>query len=267
MAQITVESRKEFEIKSKPYRDQAEEILKKEKEIQLLMNRDKTEIGYKKIGLVDDMIHMATLYVGINSLAITIVQTKNNEALNEARKVLYKAVIYLEEIVSNLIDAPFSEYSDKLEEISNITVEKKYAIVRKLGLAIRMVTDAYGDNTKWKWSFVELEARYATVSKNLMDLKNAIQAYIDPRDPDYQIAVPYLRLIMNLLDKAATGYRDKYELSTHRLDDMRLAIQYLLSLRRLQLLLGLTDEGENVKKKAVVWKSKMESDQKNGISQ
>jgi len=266
MAQISVESRKEFEIKSKPYRDKAEEILKKEKEIQLLMNRDSKGISYKKMGLVEDMIHVASLYVGINSLALAIIETKNNEALNDARKILYKAVIYLEEVVSNYVDSPFSEYSEKLESISDISLEKKYAIVRKLGLAIRMVTDAYGENTKWKWSFVELEARYATVSKNLINLKNAIQAYNDPRNSDYHIAVPYLRLIMKLINKSANGYRDKYELSTHRLDDMRLAIQYLLSLRRIQLLLGLTDEGEIIKKKALVWKSKMESDQKNGSS-
>lgn len=127
---------------------------------------------------------------------------------------------------------------------------------------MRMLTDAYGENTKWKWSFVELEARFATISKNLIDLKSAVKAFFDPRDPEYETTVSYLRLVMSLLDEAASGYRDKYELSTRRLDDMRLGIQYLLALRRIQILLGKSEEAENLKKKALVWKSKMESDQK-----
>ncbi|HZK20374.1 MAG TPA: hypothetical protein VFC68_06585 [Treponemataceae bacterium] len=262
MKQITPENRKEFDEKAKWYREKAKEILEKEKEMLNLIKRDNSGVSYKKMLLVEEMIYVSTLFMAVNSLSLEILNTKNNEALNDARKILYKAIIYLEDVVTDLVDAPFSEYSKKLEEIENIPLEKRYSIIQKLGLSMRMLTDAYGENTKWKWSFVELEARFATISKNLIDLKSAVKAFFDPRDPEYETTVSYLRLVMSLLDEAASGYRDKYELSTRRLDDMRLGIQYLLALRRIQILLGKSEEAENLKKKALVWKSKMESDQK-----
>ena len=76
----------------------------------------------------------------------------------------------------------------------------------------------------------------------------------------------YVRMVQKLLDKAANGYRDRYELSTRRIDDMRDAIKYLLALRKVYIVLGQSDQAEEVKKKAVVWKDKMDADHKKGLS-
>ena len=46
---------------------------------------------------------------------------------------------------------------------------------------------------------------------------------------------------------------------------MRLGINYLLALRRLDILLNEKDEAEELKKKIIVWKTKLEKDQKQGI--
>lgn len=266
MALVSVENRQEFEEKSQLYREKASEIKNKEKETLLALNRDPTDIEIKKIELVDEMIYAVSLHVAINTLSMKIINTKNNEALNDARKILYKALIYLEEVVSNLIDAPYSEYSDKIDKISSISIENRLKLVKKLGLSIRILIDSFGENTKWKWSFVEIEGRFATVAKNLLNLKTGIQSYFDPRDENYKTTITYISLVENLLDKAASGYRDRYELSTHRRDDMRLGAQYLLALRRIKILLGKADEAEIIKKKVTVWKSKLENDQKTGVS-
>lgn len=266
MAKITAQSRELFTIKMQPYKDAIDKVFQKEKSILTAMPKENSGTAYKRILLAEDMIHVTTMYVMINNLSVEVLATKNTDALNEGRKTLYKTIIYLEETVTNMIDAAFTEYESNLEEISNMPLKKRYILVRKLGLAIRLVIDAYGDNTKWKWSFVELEGRFATVAKNLLDLKETCKIYFDPQNPSYDIAVYYLRLVKKLLGKAADGYRDRYELSTHRLDDIRLAINYLIALRRIQLLLNDKDEAEEIKKKALVWKSKMEIDQKKGIT-
>ena len=119
---------------------------------------------------------------------------------------------------------------------------------------------------KWKWSFVELEGRFAVVAKNMYDFKNYIKAYFDPGDADNEDSILYLRLIKRLLDKSANAYRDKYELSSRRLDDMKAGINFLLALRRVSVALGESDEAEELKKKAMTWKEKMEADQKAGKS-
>ncbi len=266
MAGITSELRADFQEKTKPVKEKIQSVLAKEKEMLLLMKRDSAGIEYKKLLLCEDMIYTATLYISINSLSVTVMNTKNNDALNDARKMIYKAIIYLEEIVTNNVDCPYSDLAPHLERIANTPIEKRYYLIRKLGLVIQMLVDAFGDNSKWKWSFVELRGRYAVISKNLLDLKEGAKAYFDPASPDHDNTVLFVRLLKKLLDRSATEYRDRYELSTRRIDDMRLAINFLIALRRISLILGETEEAEEIKKKAVVWKDKMENDTKHGTS-
>ncbi|HAO29814.1 MAG TPA: hypothetical protein DCQ43_00550, partial [Treponema sp.] len=76
--------------------------------------------------------------------------------------------------------------------------------------------------------------------------------------------VLYVRLIKKLIDQSAQDYRDKYELSSRRIDDMKMAINFLLALRRIAIVMNDKDEAEELKKKAAVWKGKMEADQKSG---
>jgi len=266
MAKITAEERELYNKKIEPYQERIQKSLEKEKSIQELIQKDSSGVAYKKLLLCDEMIYISTLYMMMNSLALKILEVKNNDALNDARKSLYKAIIYLEEIVSNVVDVPYSELDDKLAEISNTPLEKRYYQIRKLGLAIRMLTDAFGDNSKWKWSFVELEGRFAVVAKNMIDMKQAAKDYFDPRSPDYDTTVYCLRLIRKLLDKSASAYRDRYELSTRRLDDIRMAINFLLAQRRLCIATGIVEDADDIRKKAIVWKDKMEADHKAGLN-
>lgn len=266
MAKITAENRELFASKMQPYKDTIDTVLEKEKTFIAAMAQNEQANAYKRVELAEDMIYITTLYVLINNLSVEILTTKNTDALNEGRKSLYKAIIYLEETVSNLIDAPYAEYEDKVEQIADVPLVKRYELVRKLGLALRLVVDAFGDNTKWRWAFVELQGRFSTVAKNMIPMKAALKIYFDPRSANYDTVVFYFRLIKKMLGESADGYRDRYELSTRRFDDIRLGINYLAALRRFHIMLEESAEAEEVKKKALVWKTKMEDDRKKGIS-
>ncbi|MCF0241058.1 MAG: hypothetical protein HUK25_00375 [Treponema sp.] len=266
MAKISEQTRLQFKDAIRPYDEKITATLEKEKTILNTIHPGDIGSEYKKISLCEDMIYIATLYMAKNSLSLKLMEVKNNDALNDARKILYKAIIYLEEVVTGNIDVPYADLSPYHENIKNSTLVQRYTLIRKLGLAIRLVRDAFGDNSKWKWSFVELDGRFATVAKNLIDTKEAAKVYFDPRAKDYETTVLYIRLIIKLLEQSATSYRDKYELSTRRIDDMRNGIKYLLALHRLNIVLGQSGAAEEVKKKAVVWKDKMDADQKSGSS-
>lgn len=266
MAKVDSESREEFNAEADHYKKRINESLEKEKSMLTVMKNDSVGIEYKKLILAEEMIYIATLYTAINGSSMKILQIKNNDALNDARKTLYKAIIYLEEIVTNSINVAYSELSDKMEAIANTPIQKRYQLVQKLGLAIQMVIDGFGDNSKWKWSFVELQGRYAVVAKNLLDMKAAVKDYFDPNAPNYEPTVLYVRLVKKLIDDSATAYRDRYELSTRRIDDINAGINFLLASRRIAVALGSSDEAEEIKKKAITWKKLMEADQKSGKS-
>jgi len=260
MAKVSDSARQAYGEKVAVYQQQIDSQVIREKNMLDLLERDQSGSSYKKLMLADEMLYLATLHITKHNLSVSNLGVKNEDALNDARKTLYKAIIYIEEVVSNYIDVPYSDYEDKVEEIKNIPESKRYYLIRKLGLAIRLVMDAYGDNTKWRWAFVELEGRFATIAKNIMDLKSASKDGLDPHSPEYDDTVFHLRLVKRLLQQAADRYREKYELSTGRIDDFRLAINYLQALRRIHLILNERDGAEDVKKKADIWKEKMEKD-------
>ena len=266
MAKVSEESRLHFNEAIQPYKDKINATLEKEKTMSNGMHEGDVDFENKKLLLCEDMIYVSSLYMALNSLALKVMDVKNNDALNDARKTLYKAVIYLEDLVTDGIDIPYSDLTDKLERLKNVAIARRYMIVRKLGLAINLLKDAFGDNSKWRWSFVELEGRFTTVAKNLLDMKTCAKDYFDPSSLHYETTVLYVRLIIQMLSDSATAYRDKYEMSSRRIDDMRNGIRYLLALRRLYIAVGNAEQAEEVKRKALVWKDKMDADHKKGLS-
>lgn len=266
MANITEFNRAELKESIKPYKEKITELLAKEKTILNLIRSNCDDIPSQKIMLCEDMIYVASLYMAQNSLSLKIIEVKNNDALNDCRKILYKAIIYLEDLVTNSIDITYSELADKYEELKNISLEKRYYLIRKLGLSINMLEEAFGDNSKWKWSFVELKGRFVVVAKNLLDMRTYAKDYFDPNSNFYTITTEYVKLVGQLLELSAANYRDKYEVSTRRLDDMRNAIKFLLARHKLAMAIGDKTYAEEIKKKALVWRDKMDSDTKAGSS-
>jgi hypothetical protein len=264
MAKISDEERHLYFGRIKPYREAIEEILKREKSTLAQLHQPPPDAALQRINLVDDMLNLASNFIILNGVSQAVLKVKNVEALNDARKSLYKAVIYLEDIVSSYMDAPFAEYEEKLAEIAFMDAARRYLLIRKMGLAIQLLEDAYGDNTKWKWAFVELEGRYAVVAKNILDLRNAV-ANTDPRSPQYEPTVYHLRLVKKLLGQAADRYREKYELSTNRIDDFKQGINFLNALKRIYTLMGNRFEADAVRKKSDIWTAKLDLDARRNV--
>ncbi|MGN0728623.1 hypothetical protein [Treponema sp.] len=263
---ISDELRKEFNERVRPIKDRINDCLKEEKDGAFSLRSLKEGIEEKKISLCEKMIYTATLQMSINSISLEMLETKNNDTLNDARKSIYKAIIYLEEIVTNTVDCPFSDLEQRQALVAFLPIEKKLDIVKKIGLAIDLLVSAFGENSKWKESFVEMRARHVVVAKNFIDMKQACKDYFDHESPVYETTAVYIRLLRGLLDKCAMDYRDRYELASRRLDDMRMAINLLIANRRIAIALGDNTESENIRKKALVWKTKMEADVKSGSS-
>jgi hypothetical protein len=261
VAKVTNEDRHQYYEKIKPYKAVIQSLLKREEDVLRDIKKDSQGAALKRLILVEEMLALVANYIIINGISQSMLKLRSEESLNDCRKSLYKAVIYFEEVVSPMVDAPFSDYEERLAEIDAIDAQKRYRLIRKTGLALQLLENAYGDNTKWRWSFVELEGRFAAVAKNIMNLKTAV-ANTDPSSPAYEPTMYHLKLIKKLLMQAADRYREKYELSTNRVDDFKMGINFLNALRRIHALLGERSEAEMFKKKAEIWSSKLETDHK-----
>jgi hypothetical protein len=257
-----VSRREQYLKKIQPYNDAIDRLLKKEEKNLDAIKEGGENCALKRIALAEIMLNLASNYLVINGVSQSILRTKNEEALNEGRKVVYKSVAYLEDAVGSLVDAAFSEYAEKLAGIETLDATERYNLVRKMGLTIRLLEDAYGINTRWKWSFVEMEGRYTVVARNLLDLKKAAANW-DPRSPDYRPMMYHFRLSKKLLMQAADRYREKYELVTHNLEDFKTGILFLSALQRFLAQMSERRELETARKKYHIWTAKLEADVKN----
>jgi len=261
MAKVNDQDKKVYHEKVRLYVSMTRALLDTEKKLLVEAKKNTPKSPLQKLSLSDEMLNLASYYMAINGISQSVLKNKNEEALNDARKSLYKAVIYLEEVVSNLIDAPFSDYETKLAAIESFDPNQRYNLICKMGLAIDMLEQAYGDNSKWRWTFVEIEGRFATTAKNIIDLKS-VYVNASPGSPYYDSSVYHLRLVKKLLLQAADRYREKYELSTGQTLDFKTGINYLAALRRIHIVLAENEESQEIKKKLSIWSQKLETDQK-----
>ena len=266
MGKISQQAKNNYSEYTKKYKTIIEEIIVREKSLDTAVKSGKEiqNIELTKIEMADIVLNMASYYVLLNELSTTLLGIKNDNFLNEARKACYRAIIYIESVVTDMIDIPLSELAESQVQLLGLDDRKRYEIVKKTGFTIDTIEKAFGDNSKWKWSFVELEGRFATISKNLIDFKTLIKG-MDPTVDGYETRMYHLKLVKELLHAAAGRYREKYELNTFRIDDFKLAINYLSSLRRIHLYLGENNDAELIKRNIDIWKAKMEKDSSKSI--
>jgi hypothetical protein len=139
-----------------------------------------------------------------------------------------------------------------------VSAEDRWLLVTKLGLAINMVIDAYKNDAKLKWTFVELQGRFATIAKNIVNMRQTIKTYLSSTDSDYELSMRFLRLIKKLLSQAAKDYYTRYSSATQNPDDIKLAIDYLNALKRIAVLLNEQEDVTSLGKREVVWKNQFE---------
>jgi hypothetical protein len=245
-------SKQEFAAKISPYNEQINMLLAKEVELNKQVKSGQAEAADANIAICNTLIYAVSLCLAINTLSEELQGVKNLDALAQGRKLLLKVIVYLEAIVTSFIDVPYADYASSVEKLS-LSAEDRWLLVTKLGLAITIVTDAYKNDAKLKWTFVELQGRFATIVKNIVDMRQTIKAYLSSTDSDYELAMRFLTLIKKLLSQAAKDYYTRYSSATQNPDDIKLSIDYLNALKRIAVLLNEQEEVASLTKREAVW--------------
>jgi hypothetical protein len=261
MGKITQEQRNRYFEKVQEHRHTIEAGLAKEKTLLDLVAKDETGVGYKRLHLAEEVLDLSSWHLLINALSVSLLGIKNEEYLIEGRKVLVRALKYLEDTVPAYIDAPFSDYEKSLDEIKDFDVASRNRLFRKFGYAIQAYEEAFGDNSKYSMSFIELWGKYTALAKNFVDLRT-VMGDLDFNSPVRPVIAAHLALVKSLCQRCADRYREKYELYTTKPVDFRQAILFLSALRRLNIALGDREEAETLKRKIDVWNSKLDADEK-----
>lgn len=205
-------------------------------------------------------IDLVGYYIMITDFAYPITKVKNESWLVEGRKTCLKAVIMMEELVTNLVETDFASVEEKLLVLEQvIDDDEKWRLVRKTGYAISTFCDSFMENSKWKWLLVEIRARFAVIVKNLINYKT-FQIGNVPNQPGYESRYYLSETAKRMMQEAADNYREKYEIAGQNMADINTAIHYLSALRQIHIYLGESVPAEDVKKRIEVWTAKMKDD-------
>lgn len=252
MAKITQEQRTIYQQSIKIYKNKIDEIRKEINSLKIIMLKDKNNEPKLRFKMANLFLNLVTNYCALNEISVYLLDVKNVAFLEKARQELYESIMNIEKIVTNFVDVPFNEYSEKLIPIAEITDLERLNFIKKLGYCIDLIKENYGENTKWKWSFVEVDARYSIVSKNTFDLKR-YQALDDPRETGYNERKQYMSIMQKLLFDASHGYRDKFEFSTKDVEDLKKATDLHKALLRINQIIGDDIKIEKCKKQIDFW--------------
>ena len=204
-------------------------------------------------------VDLVSIYCAMTDLSLNLLGYKNESYLDVGRKSLYKALILMEGMLSNAIDIPLNENYELLSTLEDFSDSDRLKLIRRFGYTISLLADRYGENSKWKWSFVEIEGRYAVITKNFFNFKR-YQQMNNPNVEGFDDRYDYMLLIKDLLLESSNRYRKKYELTSHSIEDMKKAIDFLKALKRIHILFKENNELQNVSKRIELWSQKLEAD-------
>lgn len=257
MGKVTETQRLDFQEKVKTYKAKIDQLTEELKGINSQIASDGANQAVHRIMASRNILNQIALYCAMNEISFYSIEVKNTVYLEKARQLIYEVLTHIEKVVTNYVDVPFTDYEDRYPAIESISDEDRLGLVKELGVCVDRVCCDFGKNSKWRWSFVEVVGRAAVVAKNLLDLKR-YQKLDDPREQGYHARKDHLRLVQEVLTEASNGYRDKFELGTKDVEDIKKAIDLQKALLRINTINQDVEKIENGKKQIEVWTSILE---------
>ena len=133
--------------------------------------------------------------------------------------------------------------------------------IQRIHSLLNKLKNKFGQDSKWKWSFVELQARAAVITKNIISFSDVAKLR-DPRTEFFHERRDLMQLCKESLTEAAKQYRTKYEMAGKAREDLKKSMNYLAALRKIHVLFGEDTEATKLKNIIDAAKMALEADDK-----
>lgn len=261
---ITKEKKADFNDKLVDFKNYLEELKKEANIFKVQAKKSKEMEPYFNISLAINSIKTINTCIVINELSTAILEINNNNYLETARKEIYNCISYIEKTVGNNIDGSLSENKELLAKIERFTPTQRLNLIKGLQQAMKKTITAFGTNSKWKWSWPDINFRVAACTKNLFDFI-AYEKEQDLENPYYYIRKEHFNLIIELANQAAQDYRSKFEMPTQDSTDLKHSVEMLEMNRKIFQITGENEDLEKTKTLIESFQQKitdLESDEK-----
>ncbi|MCL2155938.1 MAG: hypothetical protein FWH53_09765 [Leptospirales bacterium] len=225
----------------------SDELEKKSKDLHNKRKNNPNLQPYYNLEIVIYLINTIELYLKMNDLSVTMLGIKNSQSLDNAKSNFSKILLLFKETVGDEVERDsLKENEEYLCRIDKINPRQILDMLIKVDTTFSNLRSRMGEESKWKWLFVELQAKLAVITRNFINFSD-IQKYRDPREPFFRDRIEHLRMAKSALEEAAKQYRTKYELSAKSREDLKKSIEILEALRKIHLTMGESNEADKIK--------------------
>ncbi len=217
------------------------------KEVLLKKRKNEKLESYYNLEIVNYLLNSIELNLKTNDLSINMLGIKNSKSLDAAKSSFSKILQLMKDNFGDEVDREsLKENEEHLAKIGKLNARQILDLVNKINEVFFSLKNSLGEDSKWKWLFVELQAKVAIMNRNLINFSD-IQKYRDPRMEFFHDRREHLRLAKESIEEAAKLYRTKYELSAKSREDLKKSIEYLEALRKIHIILGESNESDKLK--------------------
>lgn len=243
---LSKEVKQEFNEKSQELKEYLEELKKEQNLYKTQIKKKQNLAPYINIALAINSIKTINTCLLINELSLAIQGINANNHLETAKKEISNAISYLEQVVGKDVEGSLNENKEQLEKIKLMTPTQRLNLIKALQECIKKTIQAFGQNSKWRWSWPDIHFRLAALSKNIFDFRE-FEKGKDLDNPDYYTQREHFNLIISLCNHAAQEFRSKFDLSTQNTSDLRNSMLMLDLNRRIFQITGETEDLEKTK--------------------
>ena len=235
-----------FNAEIKSVKEEIDQHNSKIKEVTVKKKKMSNIAAYYSLELAVVHLDIIDRYMKINDLSLEILRIKSEKFLNEARKEFYIVLQEIEEVVGHSVDRSLRENDEFLIKIDKLNPKKILTIIDRLHSVYYNIKNKMGEGSKWQWSFVELMARVAIITKNITPFSDVAKLR-DPRTEFFFERKDLMQLCKDSLTEAAKQYRTKYEMAGKAREDLKRSIELLAALRKIHVLFGEDAEATKLK--------------------
>lgn len=217
--------------------------------------------NYYHIAISSEHLDCVDISCEMSKVSEKYMKKKNDDFLNDSRRTYYKALSEIEDKVTDrFVDTLLHENRGKLATIKFLDPMRVLRLVNKFKSRLDIIIHGFGENSKYKWGFIEMEARYIIIFKNLLDYRR-LQINQPGKDPFYPENVQLFNLIKVMLQQVSHKMREKYMIGTKEVVDIKAAINLQEALRKITAVLGTEEECETAKSTIESWKKMLEKEE------
>lgn len=226
-----------FNDEVKDFKREVDQIKKSINEAASKKKKHPNIAAYYNLEIVTRLMDTIENYLKMNDLSVEMLGIRNSVYLESARKEFYKVIQLMEEVVGKDIERSLKENDSYLAAINQVNPAMQLAFIQRIHRIFESLTGKFGQDSKWKWSFVEIQARVAVITRNITSFSD-VARYRDPRTKYFSERRELMQLCKDSLTEAARQYRTKYEMAGRSRDDLKTSIEYLAALRKIHVLFG-----------------------------